>query len=99
DPGYRNSSCGEAGAECAAAEVRLELQATIVCGVGGEVDRGQVGAAWDREDTDEDRGRVQPAREEVAGGVAHWDAVGRDAADRGAECKRGHDRGQGEGGV
>ena len=89
----------ETGRERAAAELPLERRFAQPGGVGAEEDGGEVGGGRDGEDADQDRGRVEPARERVAGGVPDRDAARGDPADRGAERERGQDRGDREDGV
>jgi hypothetical protein len=46
---------------------------------GTQVDRRQIGTRGDCEQADEDRGRIEPAREKVAGGVSDGHTAGGDA--------------------
>ena len=62
------------GAEGAQPERPLELGVARADGIGGEEHRRQVGRARDRDYSDHDPGRVEPACEQVAGRVADRDA-------------------------
>jgi hypothetical protein len=97
--GERDRPADETGRERADAELPLERRFAELGGVGAEEDGGKVGGGHDSEDADQERGRVEPARELVASGVPDRDAAGSDPADRGAECERGQNRGEGKGGV
>ena len=96
DPDRGEDAGHDAGAQRAAGEVALEVGVAEVAGVDDQVDRGQVGADRDRERPDRDAARVEPARPEVAGGVAGRHAPRGDPAEHGAEEERRQHGRQGE---
>ena len=88
----RDRAADETGRERARSELSLERRFAEPGGVGAEKHSRQVGGGRDGEDADQERGRVEPARELVAGGVPDRDAARSDTADRCAQCERGQDR-------
>ena len=73
-------------------KIVLECRLAESLRIGGEVDGAQIARRRDRERTDEDGGRIQPARDEVASRVADGDTTGGDGADDGAEGEGRQDR-------
>ena len=76
-----------AGDERARAERRGHLLVALAARVGGEVDRGEVRARQQREHAGHDRRRVQPARPQVARGVADRHAQRGDPAGGGRRAR------------
>ena len=83
-------------AECPLAERLLQLGLADAHRVGREVDRGQIRRCRDGDPAEGDRGRVEPARDEIALGVADGHAPRGDSADHGAESEGREDRRAGE---
>ena len=79
---------GDGRAERAPAERELELAAVEPDRVGSEVDGRQVGRRRDGDDAERDRRLVEPARDEIALGVADRNAPGRDAPDERRRTRR-----------
>src|SRR3954451_21719798 len=80
------------GAERPNTETPLELRIAAPARIGAQVYRREIRAGGDREQSDEYRGRVEPAREQVAGGIPHRHAAGSDPTHRGAERERSEQR-------
>ena len=97
--GERDRPADEPGCERARAELPLERGLAEPGGVGAEKDGREVGGGRNGDDADQERGRVEPARELVAGGVPDRDAPGSDSADGGAEREWRQNRREREGGV
>ena len=91
-PGDGEQACDSAGAEGAAAIGSHEVMLSATLRVVAQVDGGQVGRDRDRQRADDGRGRVEPARDQVALGVAVRHSSRRDAAEARTEGERRHDR-------
>jgi len=95
----RDGARRQPGRECSGPEAIGEGVTAFTCGIAAEEDGRKVRGACDGEHADRDRGRVEPARDEAAAGVADMDLLGGQRADHGAERERRQDRRDGEKGV
>src|SRR5437762_2622563 len=88
EPGDGDDAGDNPCAECAATELLLEALIAELGGVGAKKDGGEIGGSCDREHADQQGGRVEPAAELAAGGVADGNAAGSDPANCGPEGER-----------
>ena len=95
-PATASDAGRDGGRQRSGGEVALEVGGTGAAGVADEEHRRQVRGRGDEERPDQQRERIQPARDGIAGGVADGHPARRDGADHGAHEERREQRREAE---